>query len=60
MYKVNIEKCGAQEIELYELFSDLFHKYENGISVKNDEEADEIIERCYAIYHGYGGEYAVE
>jgi transcription elongation factor Elf1 len=56
MYKVNIEKCGAQEIELYELFSDLFHKYENGISVKNDEEADETIQKCYDMYNGYGGE----
>ena len=55
MYNVRIEKCGEQEIELYEIFSDLFHKYENGISVKNDDESDDIIERCYEIYHSYGG-----
>ena len=55
MYNVRIEKCGEQEIELYEIFSDLFHKYENGISVKNDDESDNIIERCYEIYHSYGG-----
>ena len=56
MYNVNIEKCGEQEIKLYEIFSDLFHKYENGISVKNDDESDSIIERCYEIYKSYGGE----
>jgi hypothetical protein len=56
MYVVNIEKCGQQERELYELFSELFHKYENGISVKNDDESDEIIEQCYEMYHSYGGE----
>jgi hypothetical protein len=56
MYAVNIEKCGQQEIKLYEIFSDLFHKYENGISVKNDDESDSIIERCYEIYKSYGGE----
>ena len=56
MYKAQIEKCGTQEIELYELFSELFHKYENGLSVKNDEESEEIIKRCYDVYYGYGGE----
>ena len=56
MYTVNIEKCGQQEIKLYEIFSDLFHKYENGISVKNDDESESIIERCYEIYKSYGGE----
>ena len=55
MYDVRIEKCGDQEIKLYEIFSDLFQKYENGISVINDDEADVIIERCYEIYRSYGG-----
>jgi hypothetical protein len=53
---MNIEKCRQQERKLYGLFSELFHKYENGISVKNDDESDETIEKCYEIYRSYGGE----
>ena len=57
MYKVNIEQCGQQERKRYGLFSELFHKYENGISVTNDDdEADRVIEQCYEVYRSYGGE----